>query len=643
VFVIGTAGHVDHGKSTLVQALTGINPDRLREEQERQMTIDLGFAWLTLPSGTSVSIVDVPGHEDLIKNMLAGVGGIDVALLVVAADETVMPQTREHLAIIDLLRIPRGVIALTKCDLVDDPDWLALVSEEVRELVSPTVLGDAAIIPVSAVTGEGLDALLDELDRLTGSATPRRDIGRPRLPIDRVFSISGFGTVVTGTLSDGRFAVGDEVEILPGGLTARVRGLQTHKIQIDEALPGSRVAMNLGRVSTEDLERGQVICLPGTLRPTSLLDARLEVLGDAPMALGHNAALELFVGCARVMARLRLLDSDVLHPGTSGLVQLRLEQPVVVARGDRFIVRLPSPGTTLGGGQVLQAHPVRRHRRHDEAAIEMLQALESGTPEDVVYYLLAARKPTPIRQLFGLAEIPQQRALEALDVLVREGRVIPLVSEDVTPEDLLQEDAPLAADDTWRRLVQRIIHEVSAYHARHPLRAGMPREELNSRLRLGADIFAGMLERAVREGHLATSGTVVRLPTFQATLSPEQERRVSALLEQFAAAPYAPPTLQQAQEDLGPELLEYLLGSGRLVKVSDEVLLEARVRDEMERRVVDYLKVEGQITVAELRDLFDTSRRYALALMEDLDRRRVTRRVGDVRVLRNAASRAGED
>ena len=289
--VIGTAGHVDHGKSTLVHALTGIDPDRLKEEKEREMTIDLGFAWLKLPSGREVSIVDVPGHEDFIKNMLAGAGGIDCALLVVAADEGVMPQTREHLAILDLLQVRDGVVALTKSDTIEDPEWLDLVQEEVREELAGTVLQDAKIVPVSAHTGFGLSELLEELDRLLQSPPPRQESGRPRLPIDRVFTIAGFGTVVTGTLIDGRLHNGQEVEILPRGLKARIRGLQTHKVKVELAIPPSRVAVNLTGVSKEQLRRGDVLTTPGWLRPTLLLDARLRLLKDAPRPLVHNATL----------------------------------------------------------------------------------------------------------------------------------------------------------------------------------------------------------------------------------------------------------------------------------------------------------------------------------------------------------------
>ncbi|HEU5368442.1 MAG TPA: selenocysteine-specific translation elongation factor, partial [Ktedonobacterales bacterium] len=383
---IGTAGHVDHGKSTLVTALTGIDPDRLAEEKARGMTIDLGFAWLRLPGGREVSIVDVPGHESFIKNMLAGVGGIDLALLVVAADEGIMPQTEEHLAILDLLRVSRGVVALTKCDLVEE-DWLELVREEVAARLSTTTLADAPILPVSAYTGAGLPELLAALDALLETTPGRQNLGRPRLPVDRVFTIQGFGTVVTGTLLDGAFSVGQEIEILPQGLRARIRNLQTHKTSVETAQPGGRAAMNLAGIAKTDLARGDVITLPGRLRPTTLLDARFELLESAPRPLPHNAEVDLFVGAKEVRAHVRLLDSDELQPGERGWVQLRLAEPVAVARRDRFILRIPSPSLTIGGGEIIDTQP-RHHKRRQPAALAALDILERGAPEEVMFAAL---------------------------------------------------------------------------------------------------------------------------------------------------------------------------------------------------------------------------------------------------------------
>src|SRR5579875_1870926 len=384
---LGTAGHVDHGKSTLVQALTGIDPDRLAEEKARGMTIDLGFAWLALPDGRQVSIVDVPGHEDFIKNMLAGVGGIDLALLVIAADEGVMPQTREHLAILDLLRIPRGIVALSKCDLVDD-DWLALVREDVAATLAGTVLAGAPIIPVSALTGAGLPELMAAI---AAHLPPEREVAPdavPRLPIDRVFTVSGFGTIVTGTLLDGALHVGQEVVIMPGGRRARVRGMQQHQAQVQAALPGTRAALNLAGVARHELARGMVVSLPGALAPSLLLDARVECWAGAPRAIAHNAVLDLAVGAAETTARVRLLAGNEILPGAWGWAQLRLAEPVAVRRGDRFILRNPSPSETLGGGSVVEA-PARHHRRNQPGVLAHLAALASGDPTAIIRATLA--------------------------------------------------------------------------------------------------------------------------------------------------------------------------------------------------------------------------------------------------------------
>src|SRR5438067_206959 len=398
---IGTAGHVDHGKSTLVKALTGIDPDRLAEEKERGMTIDLGFAWLKLPGGREVSIVDVPGHESFIKNMLAGVGGIDAALLVIAADEGIMPQTREHLAILDLLHVQRGIVVLTKADLVDE-EWLELVREEVAEYLLPTTLAHAPIVAVSAYNGQGLPELLTQIEQMLDASQERQNIARPRLPVDRVFSLTGFGTIVTGTLLDGSFKIGQEVEILPQGLRTRIRSLQTHRNTVEVAQPGSRVAINLANVARTDLARGDVVALPGQLRTTMLVDAHISLLAEGAMnwaptrPLTHNMQVDFYSGSQEIPARVRLLEVEgqprdqPLLPGHSAWVQLRLSRPAVVARRDRFILRIPSPSTTIGGGEVVDVQP-RYHRRFQPSVLSRLATLEYGAPEELVLATLDRR------------------------------------------------------------------------------------------------------------------------------------------------------------------------------------------------------------------------------------------------------------
>lgn len=633
VRVIGTAGHVDHGKSTLVEALTGIDPDRLKEEKEREMTIDLGFAWITLPSGQTASIVDVPGHEDFIKNMLAGVGGIDAALLVVAADEGPMPQTREHLAILDLLEVKSGLVALTKVDLADEPDWLDLVEAEIEDMLAPTSLAGAPIIRVSARTGEGLEALRHALDHLLAETTPRRDVGRPRLPIDRAFTIAGFGTVVTGTLIDGHFSVGDEVEIQPKGLKARIRGLQTHKQKIETAIPGSRVAINLSGVGVDMLERGDVVTSPGWLRGTLLMDVRIRVLEDAPRPLRHNVEVEVFSGAAQMMARTRILGAHELAPGQTGWAQLRLAEPIAVVKGDRFIIRQPSPGWTIGGGIVVDPHPRRRHRRFQPAVIARLEAMASDTPADILLGTLFKQEPIAARKLVRRSQLEPETAASALDSLVQRGLVMVLDSDAAAGRQLIQSSAHLLSADGWSRLVDRIEKLLAEYHTVHPLRKGMPREELRSRLRLEGQLVNAIIDRAAERGEIVVEAGVLRLPSHQVVFSAEQQQQIDAVLTAFRRSPYAPPSTAEVEAQVGTAVLHALLEQGYLTQVSEDVLFLTETYQEMVERIIAHLEREGSITVAQARDMLQTSRKYALALLEHLDEARVTRRVGDERVL----------
>ncbi|MEE8163623.1 MAG: selenocysteine-specific translation elongation factor [Anaerolineae bacterium] len=636
--VIGTAGHVDHGKSRLVEALTGIDPDRLKEEKEREMTIDLGFAWLTLPSGEPVGIVDVPGHRDFIENMLAGVGGIDAALFVVAADEGVMPQTREHLAILDLLGVRNGVVALTKTDLVEDEEWLELVQIDVAELLEDTALADASIVPVSVRTGQGLPILLEELDRLLENAPPRSDLGRPRLPIDRVFTIAGFGTVVTGTLVDGHLQVGQEVEVLPQGLKARVRGLQTHKERIERAVPGSRVAINLTGVSIDEVQRGDVVTTPGWLKPTMLIDVHLRYLASAPRPLRHNATLKFFSGSAEVMARARLLDSEAIAPGGEGWVQLRLAEPVALVRGDRFIGRQPSPAVTVGGGQIVDPHPRRRHRRFRSEVIARLMTLARGSPVEIFLQSLETSQPCQLLELMERSGLAMEEAgnvlqelLDSKEVLILDSRIrqqLPSIQQLITSNRYLISAAG------WQKLSDKLTIALRDYHQRHPLRQGMPREELKSQLRLSTKLLNEVVNRAVSQSKLVDEEAALRLPEHRVKFSADQERQVQELLAAFKKSPYTPPSVANSEAIVGTEVLNALIQQRKLVQVSEGVLFLKETYEEMVKRVIEHIREKGTITVAQVRDMFAASRKYALALMEHLDEHKVTKRVGDERVLR---------
>ncbi|MBN1311777.1 MAG: selenocysteine-specific translation elongation factor [Anaerolineae bacterium] len=621
-YVIGTAGHVDHGKSSLVEALTGIDPDRLVEEKARRMTIDLGFAWLTLPGGKQVGIVDVPGHRDFIENMLAGVGGIDVALFVVAADEGVMPQTREHLAILDLLEVSDGVIALTKSDLIDDLDWLDLVSLDIAEITSQTVLKHAPIIPVSARTGQGLDQLLNALEEALADRPPRPDRGRPRLPVDRVFTISGFGTVVTGTLTGGSLAVGDEVEIVPPGRKTRIRGLQSHKEDIRAALPGSRIAINLGGVSKEHIRRGDVIALPGLLDGTTLVDVHFRHLPDVERPLKHNTQVKLFCGAAETVAYVRLLGHQELLPGTEGWLQLRLEDPLALDKGDRFILRYPSPPQTIGGGVVLDPHPPHRWRRFKPEVISRLETLAAGSAEDLLLQTLEEHPALTLQQLPSLTGLGMAEVMEALDILQAHEEVIAF------PDDLLMAGA------AWARLSGQITQELRAYHDLHPLRLGMPREALRSHLKIEGKLSNHLIELASRSNLLVDEGMVIRLPEHSVHFTKDEQTAIEQLWDAIRDAPTSPPSIKEATAIVGLEVLQALFEQGRLIQLSSDVLLDTDTYHRLVQEVEEFIKAQGSITVAQARDLFNTSRKYVLALLEHLDATGKTRRGGDERVLK---------
>lgn len=630
--VIGTAGHVDHGKSTLVLALTGINPDRLREEQERQMTIDLGFAWMKLPDGDEIGIVDVPGHRDFIENMLAGVGGIDAALLVVAADEGVMPQTREHLEILDLLEVSHGVVALTKIDLIDEIEWLQLVEEELRGVLRGTSLSDMPIVRVSARTRSGLEALQNALANELAKSAPRLDLGRPRLPIDRVFSITGFGTIVTGTLMDGAFRLGDEVAVLPKGLKAKIRGLQTHKAKVEIAVPGSRTAINLTGIEVRELERGFVVAAPGKYQPTKMMDAHYRHLESADQPLKHDMQVKLFIGAAQQMARIRLLGTDQIKPGEEGWLQLVLEEKVVATRGDHYILRRPSPGRTLGGGRVADPHPQRRHRRRNDAILLKLKSLLRGTPAEILAQSLISLGPVRLNDSIRNARLEDQAALAAAKELFDRAQLV-LFDE----REELRLDSLAMHIEGWHALSSEAVGIMKDFHNSNPLRSGMLREEFKSRLRLSNAVFSPILDKFISEGVLESSEKKIALSGHRPKLSQEQQHKVRALLQQFNASAYAPPSVKACLQDIGQELFNYLIEQSYLIQVAEDVVFDRATYDVMLNRIREIIQGGGSATVAEVRDVFNTSRKYALALMEHLDAIGITIRDGDERRLAEEA------
>ena len=590
------------------------------------MTIDLGFAWLRLADGGEIGIVDVPGHQDFIRNMLAGVGPIDAVLLVVALDEGVMPQTREHLAILGVLGVDRGVVALTKRDLVDD-EWAALARADVAAMLRDTPLADAPMVEVSATAKTGLADLVRTIESILRTAPARRDIGRPRLAIDRAFTLTGFGTVVTGTLVDGSFAVGDEIEILPTAQHARIRGIQTHKRALEVATPGSRVALNLAGVEKDELDRGMVVVRPGTLSPVSVISARLQLLGAASDALTHDEAVKVHAGTAEVMARVSLLESATLDPGKSGWVQLRLATPLAVAVGDHFVIRRPSPPETLGGGIVADISGERMRRRREAVAV-----LERRSAPTAASRLLAAldvpRTPAEAGTRAGL-DVGERDA--ASRELIEDGRAVALA------------DA-LLASDSFEALATRVERTLAAAHRKSPLRTGAPREEIRSSLDLAAKRFNALVERLVRDGRIVERGSALALAGHTPTLTAEQEAAWARARAALGREPLQPPSPTTLESDYGldREVVAALAERGDLIRIGTEAAFLPDAVALFAEAVVAELASAGTITVARARDLTGSSRKHVLPLLGFLDDHGVTRRSGDDRVLMVSPEQARE-
>ncbi len=558
--------------------------------------------------------------------MLAGVGGIDAALLVIAADEGPMPQTEEHLDILGLLEVERGLVVLTKIDMVE-PEWRELVVEEIRERLQGTSFANARMIPVSAITGDGMDELRTALDELLAGIPPHTETGKPRLPIDRVFSVTGFGTIVTGTLLGGPLTVGQEIELQPSGVRTRVRGLQSHQQKVETAYPGRRTAVNLTGVPIDNVSRGEVITAPGWLRPTTMLDARVRVVENAPFPLEQNDEVDFFVGSSETVARVTLLDSERIEPGQDGWIQIRFPKPVAAVRGDRFIVRRPSPSETIGGGLVIDPHP-RRHRRFRKEVIEGLEALASGSPEEILLQTLGSQ-PAELRELYRTITLPEDDIRQAAYNLLASEDIIHLkrgANEDSTlaPSDFLIAWGP------YRDVLDRIQKLLGEYHQKHPLRKGMAKEEVRSRIDMPQRAFEEVIARAADAGAIVDEGNVIRRPQHEIRFTPEQRQRIDKYLAALHAAPFSPPSPGESGLDL--DLVMALSETGEVVRIDDSIVFTRGAFDDMRQQVLDLIDKNGNITLAQFRDHFSTSRKYAQAVLEYFDNQRITRRVGDERV-----------
>jgi len=628
--ILGTAGHIDHGKSSLVKALTGTDPDRLKEEKERGITLDLGFASLDLPGGNRLGIVDVPGHEGLIKNMLAGVGGMDIVMLVIAADEGIMPQTREHLAICDLLHVKKGLIVLTKMDMVDK-DWLTLVQDEVREVVKGTFLEKSPLVPVSSKTGENLPLLVQELGKLAADVHPKSSNGILRLPIDRVFTMKGFGTVITGTLLSGTISAEQEVAILPKGTRTKVRGIQSHNQATQRAVAGQRTAVNLQGIEKDQLSRGDTIVSPGFFKPTKTLDAKLDLLKQAPRGLKTGSRVRFYNSTQEAIGRITVLGTNQLAPGEEAFVQLRLEQPVIIQQGDRYILRFYSPMETLGGGMVLNPH-TRRHKNSTmQESLRNLGILETGNAEDRLALLISGKGLAGMEETeaIGVIAADKQETTSALAALAQKKVVLRV-------DNLYVHTSHLGA------LEKKTIDLIKAFHKDNPLKAGLDKEELKGmlRMRINPKVLTVAIDGLVKKKELEVEGSKLKLPGFKAgggTINDEVKNKIVEAIKKGGTQPPIReelPALFNISEKDAKDLLKLLADERRTVRITDSLHLDKDVMETIKADLKKYLEKNKEITMADFRDLARTSRKFSVPLMEYFDSQKLTQRVGDKRVLR---------
>lgn len=632
--ILGTAGHIDHGKTSLIRALTGIDTDRLKEEKLRGITIELGFAHMDLPGGNLLGIVDVPGHERFVKHMVAGATGIDMVALVVAADEGVMPQTREHMEICELLRVKKGLVVLTKIDLVEDPDWVEMVREDVTDFLKGTFLEGAPVIPVSAHTGEGIDQLKEELLHLFNEVQPRSADGPFRLPVDRVFSMRGFGTVVTGTSASGRLRLGDPVVVYPLGYKSKVRGLQVHGQEVQEVLPGQRTAVNLQGMERALVQRGHVVATPGSLAATHMIDVHIELLPSCPRPLKHRAKIRFHTGTAEHIATVVLLDRVELAAGERAFAQIRLNQPVAALRGDRFVVRSYSPVQTIGGGTILHPLP-RKHKGQDkrEAARTLGTLLTSDESEIVLWHVRDS----------GWAGVSQDELSIRANVSAKslEGILPGFISrKKIILYD--KENRRLLEAGVLEEIKQSILDTLADYHRRFPLKTGMPKEELSAQLAKPVDVklYNYVLRRLTEQDLVVQEMEWVRLASHKIDLTGEEQAIRQKIEKAFLEAGLQPPFLKEITDRLPgtprrhQEVLEWMVSQSILVKAKEDLYFHVTPLVELQQRLVSYLKEHGEISTPQFKDMTQASRKYTIPLLEYFDTQKVTIRIGDVRRLR---------
>ena len=625
--IIGTAGHIDHGKTTLIKALTGRNTDRWEEEQRRGITIDLGFTYFDLKSGDRVGIIDVPGHEKFINNMVAGVVGMDLVMLVIAADEGIMPQTREHVDILGLLGIEKSIIVLNKCDLVDE-EWLELVEEEVKEELAGTFLENAPVMKVSAATGQGISELIDMIEHLTSDEVVEKDIHTiPRLPIDRAFSMSGFGTVITGTLLAGSITKEDTLEMYPIGKECKIRSIQVHGQPVERCYAGQRVAINLSNIKKSEIKRGCVLAPPNNMKNTMMLDVKMNILPSSMRILTNHARLHLFTGTSEVLCRAVLLDKEEIGPGESGYVQLRLEEEIALRRGDKFIVRFYSPMETIGGGVVLEPNPTKKKRFHEET-IEELKRKESGSSEDIIDMHIQNCKDSmmTIAELAKITALSPEEVTEDVESLEKQGiiKVFHMKRDSYTWH---------SAND--KALQKEIMEKLSDYHAKHPYRYGMQKAEIHNTFlkKVKPTVFDMYVDNLVEEGIIKRHNEFLSMPEHEICKDATYEKIEKKLLDIFEKAGLDFPKVSEV--DLGgadlevvDDILLLLMEEGRIVKLGEELYTLTPYIEKSKEIILGMFSQKDLITMGEIRDALETSRKNAKLIVEYMDSIKITKRNG---------------
>lgn len=625
--IIGTAGHIDHGKTTLIKALTGRNTDRWEEEQRRGITIDLGFTWFDLPTGNRAGIIDVPGHEKFINNMVAGVVGMDLVMLVIAADEGVMPQTKEHMDILGLLGIEKSIIVLNKCDLVDE-EWLELVEEEVREELSGTFLENAPVAKVSAATGQGLPELISLIEEMTGDEMEEKDITTiPRLPIDRAFSLSGFGTIITGTLLSGTISKEDTLEMYPIGKTCKIRSIQVHGQDVDKCYAGQRVAINLSNVKKKEIERGCVLAPPNSMKNTDLLDVKLNMLEDSMRVLTNHTRLHFFTGTSEILCRAVLLDKEELGPGESGYVQLRLEEEIALRRGDKFLVRFYSPMETIGGGIVLEPNPIR-HKRFQDDVIEDLERKESGSSADVIEMHVKSHGDTMITQneLAKLTALSMDEVIEDVKSLEEEGKVRTFA---------MKKDTYVWHVSSELQARELLVNALSDYEKRYPYRYGMKKAEVQMTYfkKIKPNVFDLYVNFLEEEQVIRRVAEFLCTPEYEIKKDAVYEKVAKIMIDtmtkaEFDFVRYTEIDFKGTNRDMTDDILNILLEEKQIVKVTDDMYTLTSNMEKAKQIISDKLKENPVITIAEVRDIFHTSRKSAKPILEYMDSIKVTKKTG---------------